>query len=176
MSETKYYQQDTDLWHQLIDREKAYIEIRQNFLNSCQYKVVLIRLALQNPTERGTALQILNYLTLEERQSLFDELIKLASVGHSDIELIRSAILSFDKIWLLDNIENRAESLLKKGTDEEYRRLLELYIQIDDGLTQRLVMKALQQKDLEIQEVGEDFENYLKTKHLYSSNLGKFTS
>ncbi|MUG93146.1 hypothetical protein F7734_12170 [Scytonema sp. UIC 10036] len=164
MTETKYYQQDTDLWHQLIDREKAYLEIRQNFLNSCQSKVELIRKALQNPTERGAALQILNYLTLEERQSLFDELIKLASVGHSDIELVHSAILSFDKIWLLDNIENHAESLLKKGTDEEYRRLLELYIQIDDGLTQRLVMKALQQKDPEIQEAGEDFENYLKTK------------
>ncbi|GAA6624302.1 hypothetical protein [Scytonema sp. NUACC26] len=164
MSETKYYQQDTDLWHQLIDREKAYLEIRQNFLNSCQSKVELIRLALQKPTERGTALQILHYLTLEERQSLFDELIELASVGHSDIELVRFTILSFDKIWLLNNIENCAESLLKKGTDEEYRRLLELYIQIDDELTQRLVMKALQQKDPEIQEVGEDFENYLKTK------------
>jgi hypothetical protein len=164
MTEIKYYQQDTDLWHQLIDREKAYLEIRQNFLNSCQSKVELIRLALQNPTERGTALEILNYLTLEERQSLFDELIKLASVGHSDIELVRSAILAFDKIWLLDNIENHAESLLKNGTDEEYRRLLELYIQIDDELTQRLVMKALQQNDSEIQEAGGDFENYLKTK------------
>ncbi|KYC39870.1 hypothetical protein WA1_28285 [Scytonema hofmannii PCC 7110] len=164
MTEIKYYQQDTDLWHQLIDREKAYLEIRQNFLNSCQSKVELIRLALQNPTERGTALEILNYLTLEERQSLFDELIKLASVGHSDIELVRSAILAFDKIWLLDNIENHAESLLKNGTDEEYRRLLELYIQIDDELTQRLVMKALQQNDSEIQEAGGDFEIILKTK------------
>lgn len=139
-------------------------ETRQNFLNSCHSKVELIKLALQNPMERGTALQILNVLTLEERQSLFDELIKLASVGHSDIELVRNAILAFDKILLLDNIENRTDSLLKKGTDEEYRRLLELYIHIDDGLTQRLVMKALQQEDLQIQEAGEDFENYLKTK------------
>ncbi|MBD2771572.1 hypothetical protein [Iningainema tapete] len=161
MAETKYYQQDID-WHQLIDQEKAMHATRQNFLN-CQSRVDLIRKALQNPGERVTALQILNYLTLKERQSLFDELIKLASVGNSDIELVRSAILSFDKIWLLDNIENHTESLLENGTDEEYRRLLELYIQIDDGLTQRLVMKALQQSDIQIQEAGEDFENYLKT-------------
>lgn len=162
MAETKYYQQDIDLWHQLIDQEKAMHATLQNFLN-CQTRVDLIRKALQNPEERVTALQILNYLTLEERQSLFDELIKLASVGHSDIELVRRAILSFDKTWLRDNIENQTESLLENGTDEEYRRLLELYIQIDDGLTQRLVIKALQQSDNQIQEAGEDFENYLKT-------------
>jgi hypothetical protein len=124
----------------------------------------MLRKALQNPSERVTALEILDYLTNEERQSLFDELIKLASVGHSDIELVRYEILSFDKSWLLENIENQAKSVLKNGTDEEYRRLLELYIQIDDGLTKRLIEKALQHSDLGIKEVGEDFNNYLKTK------------
>jgi hypothetical protein len=124
----------------------------------------MLRKALQNPSERATALEILDYLTNEERQSLFDELIKLASVGHSDIELVRYAILSFDKSWLVENIENQAKSVLKNATDEEYRRFLELYIQIDDGLTQRLIEKALRHSDLDIKEVGEDFDNYLKTK------------
>ncbi|MBR8832841.1 MAG: hypothetical protein DSM106950_02055 [Stigonema ocellatum SAG 48.90 = DSM 106950] len=163
MTETQYYQQDTDLWHQLIDQEKTYLSTRKNFLNSPS-KVELIRKALQNPLERGTALKIINYLTQDERQSLFNELMKLASVGHSDIELVRHAIASFDKNWLLENIENQAESLLENGTDEEYRRLLELYIQLDDKLTQRLATKALQHPDIDIQEVGEDFQNYLKTK------------
>ncbi|MFK0733674.1 MAG: hypothetical protein ACFKPT_29395 [Gloeotrichia echinulata GP01] len=164
MAETKSYQQETKLWHQLIELEKAYLETRQNFLNSCNSRVSLIREALQNPTERATALQIINYLTLEERQSLFAELIKLASVGHSDIELVRNTILSFDKIWLIDQIDTYAEPLLTNGTDEEYRRLLELYIQIDDRLTETLVIRSLQQSDLQIQEVGEDFDKYLKTK------------
>lgn len=163
MTETKYYQHDLDIWHQLIDKEKAYLETRKFFLNSPS-RVELIKKALQNPSERAIALKVINYLTEEERQSLFDELIKLVSVGHSDIKLVRNAILSFDKKWLLDNIENQAEFVLENGADEEYRRLLELYIQIDDRLTQRLVAKALQHPDIDIQEVGEDFENYLKTK------------
>lgn len=162
MTEATYYQQDTALWYQLIAQEKAYLKARRNFLN-CHSRVELIRLALQNPLERVMALKLLDSLNSEERESLFDELIKLASVGHSDIELVRSTILSFDKRWLLDNIENRAESLLVNGTDEEYRRLLELYIQIDNEITQKLVMKALQHSDPQVQEAGEDFENYLKT-------------
>jgi hypothetical protein len=72
-------------------------------------------------------------------------------------------IISFDKTWLLDNIETQAESVLEDGTDEEYRRLLELYIQLDNGLAQKLVAKALQHPDIDIQEVGADFEIYLKT-------------
>lgn len=163
MTETKYSQQDTDLWRQLIDQEKTYLETRKNFLNSPS-RVELIKIALQNPLERSTALKIFNYLTIEERQSLFNELIKLASVGHSTIELVRRAILSFNKSWLLENIETQAESVLENGGDEEYRRLLELYIQLDDNLTQRLATKALQHPDVDIQEVGEDFQNYLKTK------------
>ncbi len=162
MTETKYYQQDTDLWRELIDKEKTYLSTRKNFLNSPS-RVELIRLALQNPLERATALKIINYLRNEERQSLFNELIKLASVGHSDIELVRRAILAFDKMWLLENIETQAESVLENGTDEEYRRLLELYTQLDDKLTQRLAAKAAQHPDIDIQEVGEDFQNYLKT-------------
>lgn len=163
MTETQYYQKDTDLWHQLIDQEKTYLSIRKNFLNSPS-KIELIRKALQNPLERTTALKIINYLTQDERQSLFNELIKLASVGHSDIELVRHAIVSFDKNWLLENIENQVESVLENGTDEEYRRLLELYIQIDDKLTHLLAQKALQHPEIDIQEVGADFQNYLETK------------
>ncbi len=161
MTETKYYQDDIDIWYQLIDQEKTYLETRKNFLNSPS-RVELIRKALQNPSERATALKVINYLIEEERQNLFSELINLVSVGHSDIKLVRDAILSFEKKWLLDNIETQAESVLENGADEEYRRLLELYIQLDDGLTQRLIAKALQHSDIDIQEVGEDFKNYLK--------------
>jgi hypothetical protein len=163
MAETKYYQQDIDLWHRLIDQEKAYLETRQFFLNTPS-RVELIRLALQNPSERATALKVINHLPETERQSLFEELLKLASVGHSDIELVRNVIMSFDKTWLLDNIENQAESMLNNGADEEYRRLLELYIQLDNGLAQKLVTKALQHPDIDIQEVGADFSIYLKNK------------
>ena len=151
-----------DLWQSVVTREIAYIQSRKEFIKSCTEKVKMLQKGLQNPAERGTALRLLFYLPLPERQSLLDELVDLASVSHSDIELCREAILSLPKTWLLANIENSAEGLLVDGTDEEYRRLLELYINIDDRLTKKLVKRALQHEDADIREAGEDFQKYLK--------------
>ena len=156
---------DPVLWHKVFEREMAYIQARQDFIKNCTDRIGLIKKALHNPIERGTALRFIEYLNLEERQSLFDDLVDLASVSHSDIELCRKAILSLPKTWLLANIEKSAEPLLQDGTDEEYRRLLELYIDIDRELIQRLAIRALQHDDPDIREVGEDFQNYLKNDH-----------
>ncbi|MCA1995148.1 MAG: hypothetical protein LDL41_24330 [Coleofasciculus sp. S288] len=153
---------DTELWHKVFEKEIAYIQARQNFLNNCTDRIELIKKALHNPTQRGTALRLIVYLKIEELQSLFDALVDLASVSHSDIELCRKAILSLPKTWVLANIEKTAEPLLQDGTDEEYRRLLELYIDIDRELAQRLALRALQHDDPDIREVGEDFQNYLE--------------
>lgn len=160
---------DTQLWHKVFDREIAYIQARQDFLKNCTDRIGLIKKALHNPTERGTALRLIEYLNLEERQSLFDDLVDLASVSNSDIELCRKAILSLPKMWVLANLEKSAEPLLQDGTDEEYRRLLELYIDIDREVTQRLALRALQHDDPDIHEVGEDFQNYLE--NVYRSLL-----
>jgi hypothetical protein len=156
---------DTEVWHKVFEKEIAYIQARQDFLNNCTDRIGLIKKALHNPTERGTALRLIAYLKLEERQSLFDDLVDLASVSHSDIELCRKAILSLPKTWVLANIEKSAEPLLQDGTDEEYRRFLELYIDIDRELAQRLALRALQHDDPDIHEVGEDFQNYLENEH-----------
>ncbi|VXD12078.1 conserved hypothetical protein [Planktothrix serta PCC 8927] len=153
--------QTIDLWQSVVTGELGYIQSRQAFLNSCIDRVAMLQKGLQNPRERGTALRLLFYLTLPERQRLFNDLVALASVSHSDIELCREVILSLPKTWLLDNIENSAEDLLADGTDEEYRRLLELYINIDDHLTERLVKRALKHEDADIREAGEDFQKYL---------------
>lgn len=164
-------EKDTELWRKLVEREIAYIQTRHDFLNDCTDRVAPIKKALPNPSERGTALRLIEYLKLEERQSLFDELVDLASVSHSDIELCRKAILSLPKTWLLANIEKSADSLLQDGTDEEYRRLLELYIDIDGELTQRLARRALQHDDPDIREAGEDFQNYLKNGSEFQEDL-----
>lgn len=153
-----------DLWQSVVTRELAYIQSRQEFLSGCAERVTTIQKGLQNPGERGTALRLFFYLSLPERQSLLDELVELASVGHSDLELCREAILSLPKAWLLEHIEGSVEGLLAEGTDEEYRRLLEFYVKIDDSLTQRLVKRALQHEDADVREAGEDFQNYLKNR------------
>ena len=154
-------QTGAELWRKLVDTEIAYIQNRQYFLQGCRDRIEPIKKALENPAERGTALRLIEYLTIEERQSILSELVDLASVGHSDIEPCRQAILSLPKNWLLAHIENMAEPLLQDGTDEEYRRLLELYVQLDWELAQRLAKRALKHEDSDIREAGEDFQKYL---------------
>jgi hypothetical protein len=165
MFQEQHTEKESELWRKFIEREFTYIQTRQDFLNYCTDRITLIKKALHNPTERGTALRLIEYVKLEERQSLLDELVNLASVSHSDIELCRKVILSLPKTWVLANIEKSAEPLLQDGTDEEYRRLLELYIDIDRELTQRLASRALQHDDPDIREVGEDFQSYLENGH-----------
>jgi hypothetical protein len=155
---------DIELWQKVFDQETAYIKARQDFLNNSPDRIGFIKKALHNPTERGTALRLIEYLKLEERQNLFDDLLDLASVSQSDIELCRKAILSLPKNWLLANIEKSAELLLQNGTDEEYRRLLELYLDIDRELVKRLAQRAVEHDDPDIREVGEDFQNYLENR------------
>ena len=168
--------QNLDLWQSVVTKELGYIQSRQVFLNSCTDRVAMLQKGLQNPRERGTALRLLFYLTLPECQLLFNDLVALATVSHSDIELCREAILSLPKTWLLENIENSAEELLADGTDEEYRRLLELYINIDDHLTEKLVKRALQHEDEDIREAGDDFQNYLKNVIRIPQELVELTS
>lgn len=149
-------------WHKLVESETVYIENRQKFIRDCTNKIAIFQKALHTPTERGTALRLIEYLKTEERQLLFDDLVDLASVSHSDIQLCRQAILGLPKSWLIENIETSTAQILKNGTDEEYRRLLELYIEIDLGLAGRLAKQALEHQDPDVCEVGEDFDNYIK--------------
>ena len=151
-----------EIWHKLVESETVYIENRQNFVRDCTNKIAIFQNALHTPAERGTALRLIEYLKTEDRQLLFDDLVDLASVSHSDIELCRQAILGLPKSWLLENIETSTAEILKNGTDEEYRRLLELYIEIDLGLAGRLAKQALDHADPDVCEVGEDFDNYIK--------------
>ncbi len=161
MIDSQSLKQGVENWKRLINQQNAYLETRRNFATQCINKADTIRQALQNPTERLTALEIFELLDIEEQKALFSDLIQLASVGHSDIELVRQVILAFPRQWVLENIEKNAEPVLKQGTDEEYRRLLEFYLDLDKNLAQRLARQALEQDDLGIKEVGEDFNTYL---------------
>ena len=160
-------EQDQQLWQQFVNQANAYNQSRQVFFQQCKDRIKIIREALHHPSQRRVALLFFEYLNETERQDLFDDLIDLASVGHSDIELVRQVILSFPQSYLLAQIESSAEIVLENGTDEEYRRLLELYLEIDISLVRRLIDRALKSSDPDIYEVGEDFQYYL-LEHLNS--------
>ncbi|ATB37721.1 hypothetical protein CYFUS_003146 [Cystobacter fuscus] len=92
---------------------------------------------------------------------VFDNLLILASNVHGHTERSRGILLSLPMQWVLENIEARAEPLLHEATQEEYRALFELYLELDQGLARRLAERALNHLDPEVREAGEEFMEQL---------------
>jgi hypothetical protein len=152
----KVMDNSSNVWSNVVASYKAYLEAMGLFLSSDLDRVSLLKKALRS-TDRYTAIHVLKYLKLEELQQLFEDLVFLASFSHGAIGAIRETIKSIPQKWVVNHIEKVAEPILVKGTYEEYRRLLELYFEIDKELTKRLAQRAIQSADLDIREAGEDF-------------------
>jgi hypothetical protein len=148
---------DMCLWDAVVERELSFIEARSVFFTRCSDRLKVLREAITHPVQRGSALRILPFLPVEERLQLFETLLAAASVGHADIDLSRQAILSLPREWVIAKIEEAAEPILQAGDDEEYRRLMEIYDELDPGLTLRLATRASQHDDPHVREAGKDF-------------------
>ncbi|HAJ58414.1 MAG TPA: hypothetical protein DCP31_03385, partial [Cyanobacteria bacterium UBA8543] len=147
MEQGQLTENDIALWHKFRKAEMDFFAVRWELLSSCTDKKSVIKQAFNNPSDRSSALELLLYLDIKERLPFFDDLVSLASVNHSDIELVWKVILSLPKDFLLANIEKSAETVLSNATQDayvEYRCLLELYFKIDPHLTYRLAQRALQ--------------------------------
>ncbi len=70
----------------------------------------------------------------------------------------RREILSMPRDEILVNIERVAADSLLLGGEWEFRRLLELYDQLDAGLLRRLVENGLKSENEEVREAAEDFK------------------
>jgi len=75
------------------------------------------------------------------------------------ITIGRVAISEMPKEWVLYHIEALAEKNLNLNDDWEYRRLVELYSQLDNKLVQRLVVLGLNSSNPDVVEAAEDFSS-----------------
>ena len=71
----------------------------------------------------------------------------------------RTEILSLPRARVLEVIESVAVETLPLSEEWEYRRLLELYRELDAGLLRRLVASGLASADADIREAAEDFRD-----------------
>lgn len=143
-------------WARLVESHKNFTLALQDFFEKEVDRVGILRSALRG-NDRFTAISIAGYLTKDELLQLFPDLLSLASFSHGAIETVRDLIKSLPLERVLDNIEQVAEPLLNEGGYDEYRRLLELYVEIDRDLAIKLAKKALENSDYDIREAGEDF-------------------
>jgi hypothetical protein len=165
MEQKQLTENDITLWHRFCKAEEDFLEARSELLSRSTDIKLVIKQALQKGLRRDSALELLLDLDFQEKVPFFDHLVKLASVDHSDVELVWKVILSLPKDFLLANIEKSAETVLSNATQDayvEYRCLLALYYKIDDQLTYRLAQRALQSEDEDVREAGETYMEYFK--------------
>jgi|SRR5579863_5700502 len=100
-------------------------------------------------------------LPTEAARGVLSMFLEQACLCQNDgnIRIGRYGIGALPQAWLLTNIEVAAESILSAGDPWVFRRLLEIYRYIDDGLMRKLAIRAVDDQDTEIQRCGREFLN-----------------
>lgn len=147
---------DAKIWEQLSDSYRAYsLAVRKFWANDVD-RVTLIRYALEHG-DTATAFHIAQFLSVPELQGLFGEWVEWAMQSHGYQEAVHALIQKLPRDWILANIATYAEPLLREGTYDEYRRLLELYAYLGEvDLERRLALRALKSSDPDINAAGQD--------------------
>ncbi|HVF57120.1 MAG TPA: hypothetical protein VM934_13275 [Pyrinomonadaceae bacterium] len=161
MSDDGQQNRDDDVWRRLVQSYNDFAAASKEFMSEGVDRVSLMREALRG-RDRLTAIYMARYLDVAELEGLFDELVFLASFSHGAVQTVRDLILSLPRERVLSRIEEAAEPLLSKGDYDEYRRLLELYSELDKSLALKLARRAADEEDEDIREAGEDFLEKLR--------------
>lgn len=154
-------ERDAAIWGRLVESYLAFAEATRQFQAPTVDRVAVMRRALLG-SDKYAAYYMLDRLTTSELMELFDELIYRASYAHGSIQTVRSAIQALPREWVLERIEAAAEPYLQggpdheTGTEDEYRRFLELYMQLDRNLALKLARRAAEHSDPLIREAGEE--------------------
>ena len=147
---------DLSLWNEIVRLERSYTSNAFPMLPEIEDLPKTLSIGLNKPEHRGTALRLLLLMGEELKQALFGQLIEIASVGHSDIELCRSVIKSMPRAWVLKTIESFTKPILAKGGEEEFRRFAELLGELDDDLLAKHAEAGLDHDDPEVREVAQE--------------------
>ena len=144
-------------WQYFTESYKDFaLAMKELFALDKMDRVQLIKHALRSQ-DRSAAIYVLQHLDNSDLVLLFDELVFLASFSHGALLAIRKTIIAMPRDWVISNINKVAMQFLENGTYDEYRRFLELYIELDHDMAFRLAQSASQSQDADVKEAGDDF-------------------
>jgi hypothetical protein len=69
----------------------------------------------------------------------------------------RKKIFALPRQWVIDNIHKIAQEILNLSDEWEYRRLLEIYKELDEELLKMLIAIGLENSNEEVRETANDF-------------------
>lgn len=104
-------------------------------------------LSLIQSLDAGIVINVLTYL------------LELACQAQNirNIELGREALLSLPREWLLERIEMASKPLLELNEEWEYRRLMEIYLSLDNQLARKLVNLGLNSSNHDVNDAATDY-------------------
>lgn len=164
-------------WGRLVRGHAAGSLSAGQFLAQDVDRVALVKSALRGGlrtpgwNDRATALYVAHWLSVGELERIFDELVALASTSHGSLGHIRDLMLTLPRDWVLARIEAGAERYVREGTEDEYRRFLELYDLLDRDLTLTLARRAVEHRDPNIREAGQEYLQSLESRGLSGAAL-----
>lgn len=161
------------VWDRLVAAHQEFALAHGEFLAEGVDRAGLVRAGLRahKMMDVATALYVMGYLNVPERMQLLEELVEL-SLHHGLAMKIRELIRSLPRDYVLANVERIAEPLLEKGDYDEYRRFLELYLELDRELTLKLARRAAAHPDADVQEAGQEFLEELGANGVASPAAG----
>ncbi len=100
------------------------------------------------------------------REAVMRYLLELACQAQNinNILLGRMTLLALPRDWLAQHIERYAEPLMEREDEWEYRRLAEIYEQLDFYLLLRHIERGQASPNSNIQEAAQDFLEGLERK------------
>jgi hypothetical protein len=162
-------QKDWKLWEHFVQTHENFARsgealLAEDFAQSSKAflakgddRVAILRRAFRGGYGKHTAVYILPWVPINELEQLFDELIRLAGEYTGYFLTVHTAILRIPKEWLLEHIEREVEPYLQKCDGVEYGIYLSLFHKIDIELAKKYALRALEQEDYDIREVGQDY-------------------
>src|SRR5262245_60611840 len=118
----------------LVSSFRAYSNALWRFCSEGVDRVSLVREIMVE--DRNVGLKLAEYLRESEHKQLCGLWVGGAS-HHKYVNMYRKFILALPRDWVLERIEAAAEPYLINGDLEEYRRYLELYLLLNEGLTHK---------------------------------------
>ena len=141
---------------QLAQAMLTYDKAKRDFLRFRAVRGAILRRELRTRHWKP-ALDTAQRLSDSEHLDLLPELLRLSTVGHGMIGTVRTIITSAPRSEVLQRIEAEVEPYLIQGTDEDYRRVIELFLLLDTQMAETLANRAAKHTDPEISEVGREF-------------------
>lgn len=148
---------DTEVWREYCAAEHELVKLRMKLVKEAANLPALIDKALQRVNDRGTALRLLLALPLDASIPHLDTLVRLSCTCLRDIESSRALVRRLYEAGHKDGIVRAVNEILLSGGEDEFRRVAELYSEIDMSLLRDHLEKCAQNPDPCIQEISADF-------------------